>query len=701
MLLRTIALVFFALASLVAQGPQRLIRDFAAAVKADDFVKQRELVSNNYDASRDGFYLYEHEWCRLSIDEGDASKATAEAALKTLEGLATIYRLVGQKSDYLAKRYAWLSGLTTEQKQAKLEMWDAVGRGGPAFDQARKLRKIEKLDELLPHFEIVVTKAEAASDNFWGAQGHIYMAMIHELVPNWYEVIYHYKRAAEIGAKGHTQQEMAKNNLDSGITAAATAAKLRPELVDTAVPMVESKAKYKEALEKAAAEAAAAGNAPKAAGSPDMPMGPLPNVHTVPIEWEDSAEFKLDKVGDTPYLTPFGWVNGHWYWWPAIPLAKGAAQKATFLPGSGEVMNDGGKVFLYPEGKQKTQGEGLRIKLAPKPELQEFKEAVYLDGSKGKIWQTMMSVPTQFNFMGFNFGGTADSIGLKFRGATVSKGKLRGADVVVHDVNGNGAFNDFGIDCLVTGKGKTLKVQALSRYVDLDGHFFELKIEANGRTLRTKPYDGPLGAVRLEWKGGLTPAFLNCSGSGEDSTYYFDLMQAKDKAMWVVPGALTFQHGYIIEGRGDKANTIWITRGRSGVLNVQPSALTAWKMGGAGDEGFTFVFKATVKKDGATESILIPAKEVKIFGAFGEQYESPMMGPPLPTITVRKAKDGPVVATGKMKKPDNEDSRESADLIFLPKTLEMKKDFSGGFEARMEADYKPLGKIVSAWIAGS
>ncbi|MSR74387.1 MAG: hypothetical protein EXS14_02800 [Planctomycetes bacterium] len=701
MLLRTVAAILLGLVALVAQGPQRFIQDFAAAVKADDYIKQRELVSNNYDGSKDGFYLYEHEWCRLSLDTGDASKAASESVLKTLEGLASIYRVVGQKSDYLAKRFAWLSALSAEQKKSKLEMWDAVGRGGPQFDQARKQRKVEKLDEILPHFEEVVVKAEAAGDTFWGAQGHIYMAMMHELVPNWYEVVYHYKKAAEVGAKGHTQMEIAKNNLDGGMREAATVAKLRPELVDISVPLVDSKVKYKEALEKAAADAVAAGNAPKVPGSPDMPAGPMPNVHAVPIEWEDSAEFKIDKSGETPYLTPFGWVNGHWYWWPAIPLAKGTMQKASFLPGSGEITNDGGKVFLYPEGKQKTVGGGTRIKLAPKPELQEFKEATYLDGSKGKVWQTMMSVPTQFNFMGFNFGGNADSIGLKFRGATVAKGKLRGTDVLVHDVNGNGAFNDFGIDCIVTGKGKTQRVQPLSRYVDLDGHMFEIKIEANGRTLRSKPYDGPLGAVRLDWKGALTPAFLSCAGSGEDSTYYFDLMQAKDKAIWVVPGALSFQHGYIIEGRGDKANTIWITHGRSGVLNVQPSVVTTWKMGGAGDDGFTFVFKATVKKDGATESILIPAKEVKIYGAFGEQYESLMMGPPLPTVTVRKAKDGPVVATGKMKKPDNEDSRESADLIFLPKTLELKKDFSGGFEAKLEADYKPLGKINSAWTPGS
>jgi hypothetical protein len=113
------------------------------------------------------------------------------------------------------------------------------------------------------------------------------------------------------------------------------------------------------------------------------------------------------------------------------------------------------------------------------------------------------------------------------------------------------------------------------------------------------------------------------------------------------------------------------------------------------------VFKATTKKEGAVESIQIPAKEIKIYGCFGEQYESPMMGTPLPTVSVRKAKETAVQVSGKMKKPDNEDSRESADLIFLPKSLELKKSFPGEFEARMEADWKPLGKIASAWTPGS
>ena len=697
-----LALVLFASLPCAAQNAQRFLQEFSVAVKADDFVKQRELLSDNYDLGKDAFYTLEHDWVRVSLGTGDSAVEATKVAQTTLEALATVSKLVGQKSDYLSKRVAWLTGLTAEQKQAKLEMWDAIGRGAPLYGEARRLKKIENLQDVVPIFETAITKAEAATDSFWASQSHLYIAMIHEIVPNWYECVYHYKAAIAAGAKGIAAAEVAKQNLEGGLSQAVSAGKIKPEHVDLSIPVAESKAKYADAVAKAAADAAAANAAGKTTPTdPNMPRGPMPNVHSAPIELEDAAEFKTEKVSDTSYLTPFGWVNGHWYWWPAMGINKGATAKSAFLPGNGEVVNDGGKLLLFPNGKQNLPlDSGQRIKLAPKSELVEFKDAVYLDGSKGRVFHDMMSVPSQYNFIGFGFAMNADVLAIKFRGATVTRGKLRGVDVAVQDVNGNGSFTDYGIDCVLIGKGKGMKVSPLSRLIELDGLLYELKLEANGRIVRTKPYDGPLAAVRLEWKGGSTPAYLTCSGTGENSTYYFDLMQAKDKAIWVIPGALSFQHGYFIEGRGEKAVTMWITHGRSGVINAAPNALTTWKFGGAGD-GFSFVFKATTKKEGAVESIQIPAKEIKIYGCFGEQYESPMMGTPLPTVSVRKAKETAVQVSGKMKKPDNEDSRESADLIFLPKSLELKKSFPGEFEARMEADWKPLGKIASAWTPGS
>ncbi len=702
--MRSLVLVLSLLATLpcLAQTPERFLQEFSAAVKADDFVKQRELLSNNYDMGKDAFYLVEHEWTRTSLGTDESAVEAAKVFQSIMEALATVSKLVGQKSDYLSKRVAWITSLTPEQKQAKLEMWDGIGRGAPLYNEARRLKKIENIADVVPIFETAALKAAAATDGFWAAQSHLYLALMHEIVPNWYECVYHYKSAIAAGAKGHSALEVAKQNLEGSLNQALSAGKLKLEHVDITVPVAESKAKYTESVAKAAADAAAANAAGKTGPSdPSLPQGPRPNVHASAIEWEDAAEFKTDKVTDNTYLTPFGWVNGHWNWWPGMGINKGATAKSAFLPGNGEVVNDGGKLMLFPNGKQNLPVEsGQRIKLAPKPEIVEFKEAVYLDGSKGRVFQDMMLVPSQYNFIGFGFSVNSEVLGLKFRGATVTRGKLRGVDVAVQDVNGNGAFNDFGIDCVLIGKGKGVRVTPLSRYIELNGLLYELKLDANGRVLRTKPYDGPLSAVRLEWKGGSTPAFLNCSGTGENSTFFFDLMQAKDKPMWVIPGALSFQHGYFIEGRGDKATTMWITHGRSGVLNATPDALTTWKFGGAGD-GFTFVFKASTKKEGGTESIHVPAKEIKIYGAFGEQYESPMMGPPLPTVSVRKAKDTAIQVTGKMKKPDTEDSRESVDLIFLPKSLELKKPFAGEFEARMEAEWKPLGKIASAWTPGS
>ena len=76
--------------------------------------------------------------------------------------------------------------------------------------------------------------------------------------------------------------------------------------------------------------------------------------------------------------------------------------------------------------------------------------------------------------------------------------------------------------------------------------------------------------------------------------------------------------------------------------------------------------------------------------------------PVAPVVSIRKGKDGPIwLAKKKMRRPEREDYNADFNLIWSPKTLEVKKAVSGDYSVKLEADYAPLGKISSQWSVGN
>jgi hypothetical protein len=669
---------------------------FAAAVKADNFAEQQALVQNaKGDTVNNAFMSMEVEWCQASlVEEG---RPAAEAVQRVLEALATVVSVTPPKSDFLLKRFAWLRDLGVEQKKAKVRLFNQVSATWPKYDQAQKSRSEAAARAIIPDYEAVLQLAMEAEDTYWATQACWYLAEIHGLIPEWYESIYWWKKAYEFSTQGHAAQELAKASLDVRARRAAETAKIKLELVDTNLSIAESKAKYQEALTNVVAAAPEGGAAPPggaARAAAAVPKGPLPNQHTGPREWRE-CEARIGKLaGDPPYPLPSFLANAPWNFWFGVILKRGEHRTAQMLPGAPDLENDGGKLFLHPEGKGKTK-DPIRLKLGTKPEVSEFKNVKYLDGSTGTVWHTMMQAPTTYSILGFSFRRTDDMF-IVFRGASVARAKLDDAEIVVHDINGNGTFNDFGMDVIAIGKGRNMKAQPLSKYVMVEGLFYELTIEPTGRVLRLKPYDGPIAPLRLEYVGKKRPRALIATGTGEDDAYYYDLVEAMDGPIWVIPGIHAFYEGFIAEGKGDRTQMIRITRGRSGTIPIEAGKENVWKMGGAGD-GFRFFFEARTEGN----EVVIPAKSVGIIGGFGEGYERSTFEPVLPTVQFRKGKDGPIVATEKMRRCETADltANNDNDLIWYPKTLTVKKSWTGDFMVRMEADYPPLGHIASDWIS--
>src|SRR5262249_9563541 len=114
---------------------------------------------------------------------------------------------------------------------------------------------------------------------------------------------------------------------------------------------------------------------------------------------------------------------------------------------------------------------------------QEFDDVKYADGSTGKVWHQILSRPLQINANGIALKLSAGDPYIAIRGASQAKGKVRGQDFAIYDCNGNGLFNDFGFDCVVTGSGKTQRVQPLSKYILIGDLLYELRVDPNGKAV--------------------------------------------------------------------------------------------------------------------------------------------------------------------------------------------------------------------------
>jgi hypothetical protein len=429
-------------------------------------------------------------------------------------------------------------------------------------------------------------------------------------------------------------------------------------------------------------------------------MPPAPNVFPdgTDMGWVDQTDFEIAYTKSEPnWDPPFYGAGLHWLYWNGVRIDRGEVKDLALLPGATSLENEKGHITVHPGGKGK--GKPSELKLKEKPTVIEFKDVAYLDGSKGKVWHFMMKVPSNFKIMGqgFKFSGTAEQIRVK--GASFAKGTVRGELIEIHDTNANGAFNDFGMDTVLIGKGKEQKVLPLSKFIELNGGLYELKVEANGTTVRTKPYDGPLAAVKFEYKSNKMPISFLMAGSGADSIYFVNMMDAVEKPIWVVPTMFRVAHGYIAEGSGDKRISITIGPGRSSPTDVQAGKLETLTFGGGGT-GFTLNCAPEDKKNDKGEPILfIPGTSVLVYGSGGEEYSNMTFGAVVPDVHIRKGKEGKAFLREEMKTRDR--SQYDATTIVFPADFELDKTWKGDYQIKLIADYAPLGKMESDWLSGN
>lgn len=198
----------------------------------------------------------------------------------------------------------------------------------------------------------------------------------------------------------------------------------------------------------------------------------------------------------------------------------------------------------------------------------------------------------------------AASGGFEWSPAGIRRGSIDGKKVLIFDRNGNGIYNDIGLDAISIGGRPGAAM--LGHVVQVDDQLFELEVDEAGASMRYRPYDGETGLLDVTSEFGLKADLECCVFSTLGGDMSFDLAGTKG-AIRVPVGTYELTFGFVSKG-SDSAK---IGKGKMENLSVdtEAGALLEW-----GDE----LEGRPMVRRGAGEVTISPT--YRIYGNGGEEY---------------------------------------------------------------------------------
>jgi hypothetical protein len=677
------------------------LQQFSKAIQSDDYATARTLVSGNQRLIRYAWLEGEGQYHSAVANASEKDKADRGGVMMKLAQLTNMVH----KDGWYLDRWRWAEAQSAEKSTKLAALYEKYDRADREWARAQ----VEKTGELYAAcakmFAEIEVDAVEAGDPVFGFYSNWYLAACRRGEFKYYDAIYAAKRAIEAGREAKLDAVVDReSNLHEIIKKSATAAS--PEIdeskVDVRLSLDESKKKYEQIMqggvpvppggeegEKPAPGAEPA--KPRTGTTPeDKDLPPLPNRHPKkePVE---VAKTKVREVNDKGFFSSNPNSNNPPLRWASYQVPYNSDTRLPIIPGDHKVINDQGKLLLDLDGDGKAAPE--KLKLGGKPEVVKFAKRDLGSGVVADVYLRLMERPTSYKMMGFDSKDQPDRDGAWIHyacGMSVT-GKFDGYDVTVFDDNGDGRFNTYVEDCVVVAKGSTKRVQPLSKTIYVGDLLYDFEIDADGKKFVLKPYEGALSLVKLDFGSGPPAQFLTARGLGERAEVAFNLMDARDKWMWVPSGEYQIAHGYFASGpEGDKRETITIEAGRKNTVSLPPGERVVWKAGGAGD-GYRFVWR--VEKKG--NEVLLRGKDVSVYGAGGEKYEWFLPGVLRPQVRAKMGEKGSVFFDKQMGRIDAGMLTLDGSLRFYPRDIDFKLPGSGDLYMQLEENYPKLGKISS------
>ena len=202
---------------------------------------------------------------------------------------------------------------------------------------------------------------------------------------------------------------------------------------------------------------------------------------------------------------------------------------------------------------------------------------------------------------------------------------------MVFDQNGNGRFDDYGVDAMIVGRGKTAGF--LSHTIHVDGELMDFAITPNGRNVSLTPYNGSTGKLdlgsNLDTKAKMRSVVVN----SKDGKQSFELSRAlgNDGGLKVPTGEYLMHSGQVVLGK----STADMKPGRAKAIAVTEGQIASLTWGGPVSAEFAYA-----RLD---SEVQIAPGDILYYGSAGEQYSNFMPLGSSPNFAVKDAETGKVL----------------------------------------------------------
>lgn len=206
----------------------------------------------------------------------------------------------------------------------------------------------------------------------------------------------------------------------------------------------------------------------------------------------------------------------------------------------------------------------------------------------------------------------------------VMTGKVEGLTLSIIDANANGRYNDYGVDGLVVGKARGAGY--VSKIVNIGGSLFELEVDRDGTEVRTRPYAGETGVLKLEKIKGIKADVVTAIARSSRSVS-FQLAGSK-KGVLVPVGDYALADAFLQRG----SETARVRKGRMDDVAVASGETIGLRLGGP--------LSGEVPAPRMVGEKVTLSPNVQVFGALGEEYYDFQPKGKAPSFELHDAKTG-------------------------------------------------------------
>ena len=208
-------------------------------------------------------------------------------------------------------------------------------------------------------------------------------------------------------------------------------------------------------------------------------------------------------------------------------------------------------------------------------------------------------------------------------------GKLRGQTIRLIDQNGDGTYDQAGVDALIVGASDAASF--LSSVVNLDGELWNLEVSPNGGRASVTPFEGETGTLDLA--SGFRSQGALASAVVKARELSFELAGAPN-GLKVPAGTYELAYGFAVRA----GETVHIGKGKTKPIDVRAGEKAELGWGGPIVAEFDYRVRG--------ETITVQA-DVKFFGKAGEEYVQFKPDAKSPKILVSEKSTGKLLASGR------------------------------------------------------